>query len=111
LAQSTKRSKITSFIANKKSRQEFEPLIGRHVDKIHVEPLHLKNNACALAHRYLLNDVIAISNVGTSVTSFSQVSSTSPFAKYIKAMRNQCSLSRLANKIVRWFDETKGEGK
>lgn len=58
LSDSTKRSKITSFIAQKGSRQEFETLLGKIIDWAHVDPLHLKNNVCALAHRYLLNEVI-----------------------------------------------------
>ena len=33
LAKSTQRTKVTQFIANKKSRQEFEPLIGEQCDK------------------------------------------------------------------------------
>ena len=41
----TKRSKVTEFIAKKKSHQEFTPLVGKLIDKAHVEPLHLKNNA------------------------------------------------------------------
>ena len=40
-----KRSKVTEFIAKSKSRQEFVPLVGPLIDKAHVEPLHLKNNA------------------------------------------------------------------
>ena len=43
LAASTKRSKVTQFIAGKKSRQEVKPLIGKLCDKEVVEPLHLKN--------------------------------------------------------------------
>ena len=43
LAASTKRT-ITQFIASKKSRQEFQPLIEKLCDKEIVEPLHLKNN-------------------------------------------------------------------
>ena len=44
----TKRSNVTSFIAKQKSWQEFVPLVAELVDRAHVEPLHLKNNACAL---------------------------------------------------------------
>lgn len=47
MAASTRRSKITSFIAQKHSRQEFEPVVGKLIDRAHVDPLHLKNNACA----------------------------------------------------------------
>ena len=45
LSQSTIRSKITTFISSIKSRQEFPPPLGRFVDKVHIEPLHIKNNA------------------------------------------------------------------
>ena len=45
LKPSTKREKVTSFIAQKKSRQEFPPLVGKFIDRAKAEPLHLKNNA------------------------------------------------------------------
>ena len=86
------------------------PLVGKLIDQAHVEPLHLKNNACALAHRYLLNEIISISHL-ESTTSFSQVPSSSAFSKYIKLLRCKCSLSRLAKQVVKWFNETKAEGK
>jgi hypothetical protein len=106
----TKRSKITTFIAQKQSRQEFVPLVGKLIDCAHVEPLHLKNNACALAHRYLLNEIISISHLeGTN--SFSQVPSRSPFSKYVKTLRCKCGLTRLAKQVIKWFNETKLEGK
>ena len=50
LAKSTQRSKVTQFIANKKSRQEFEPLIGNLCDKEVVEPFHLKNDGVQHLH-------------------------------------------------------------
>lgn len=106
----TKRSKITAFIGQKHSRQEFVPLVGKLIDQAHVDPLHLKNNACALAHRYLLNEILAISNLSNSIL-FSQVPASSPFGKYIMTMKHKCNLSRLANQIVRWFNETKTAGK
>ena len=41
LSDTTKRSKVTSFIAENKSRQEFEPLLGKIVDHAHVDPFAL----------------------------------------------------------------------
>lgn len=111
LSARTKRSKVTSFIAEQKSRQEFVPIIGELIDRAHVDPLHLKNNACALAHRYILHIALAMANLPSSVNCFSQVSSLSPFFKYVEALRSKCSLSRLANKVIRWFNETNGTGK
>ncbi|CAB3978205.1 Hypothetical predicted protein [Paramuricea clavata] len=97
IAESTKRSKVTNFIAGKRSRQEFKPLLGPMVDRIHIDPLHLKNNACALAHRLLLQEVLLISQLPSAMKSFLQV--PTPGTK--------CNLRRLANKIIRWFNENR----
>ncbi len=70
LASTTKRNKVTTFIAKQKSRQEFIPLVAHLISKAHTEPLHLKNNACALAHRLLLKLAISWSNLSTSISSF-----------------------------------------
>lgn len=111
LSDSAKRSRITTFIASNKSRQEFVPLIGPLVDRIHVEPLHLKNNACALAHRYLLDEVLLLSNISVSIKTFSEVPSNSPLAKYVETMRTMCRLTRLAKQIIKWFNESRSVGK
>ena len=111
LAPATLRTQVTTFIASKKSRQELPPPIGKLVDRAHIEPLHLKNNACAHAHKLLLNEVLHISNLPKSVQSFSAVPSHSPFHKYVTTMRTSCKLGRLSDRIVRWFSETKALGK
>ena len=111
LTNNTKRSKITTLIASMKSRQEFLPPLGKVIDRIHIEPLHLKNNACALAHKYLLREVIAISRLPHSVKTFSEISDNSALAIYIMTMKKKCQLSRLSKKIVKWFNETQGDGK
>ena len=109
LSSSTKRSRLTTFIAKNKSRQEFEPCLGNIIDRAHVEPLHLKNKACALVHRYLLAKVLPISNLSDSVKLYSQVPNSSSLAIYICNMRNKCGLSRLAKRIIRWFNETQAK--
>ena len=105
------RNKITTFIAEKQSYQEFVPLVGSLIDRARVEPMHFKNNACALTHRYLLNHAIRISHLTDTVTLFSHVPPGSSFGKYITVMRTKCKLSRLANQVVRWFNQTKGSCK
>ena len=95
----TKRSNVTTFIAKQKSRQEFVPLVSELIDRAHVEPLHLKNNACALAHRYILNQAIEMSKPNLP-TSFSQVPPKTPLFKFIDALRSKCSLNRLANRFT-----------
>ncbi len=84
-------------------------MLGCIIDRAHVDPLHLKNNACAHAHRHLLIEVISHSNLSQKL--FSEVPGHSPFARYINAMKTKCHLSRLANKIVRWFNDTGANGK
>lgn len=111
LAEHTKRSKVTALIAKLKSRQEFVPPLGPIIDRIHIEPLHLKNNACALAHRYLLDEVIALSCLSSSVKKFSELASSSPLVKYVTIMKTKCQLSRLGKRIVKWFNETQANGK
>ena len=111
LAESTKRSRVTALIAKLKSRQEFVPPVGPIIDRIHIEPLHLKNNACALAHRYLLDEVIALSCLSSSVKSFCELASSSPLVKYVTIMKAKCHLSRLGKKIVKWFNETQANSK
>ena len=76
LAESTKRSKATSYIAEQKSRQEFVPIMGEFIDRVHVDPLHLKNNAYALAHRYLLYIALAMAKLPSSISYFLQVPSS-----------------------------------
>ena len=100
MAASTRRAKVTSFIVQKHSHQEFEPVVGKLIDRAHKDPLHLKNNACERAHQELLSEVIAMSKLPAH----------SPFKRYIAAMR-ACGLSRLAKKVTKWFDDTKANGK
>ena len=111
LAPKTKRSKVTAFIASNKSRQEFEPLIGKFIDRAHVDPLHLKNNACQHIHKIMLYEAIQKSSLHSNVTNMSGVPRDSPFSKFVQALKSKCQLSRLANKVTRWFNETKADGK
>ena len=111
LAKNTKRNKVTTFIAQKKSRQEYNPRIGNLIDKVHAEPLHLKNNACALMFRYILDFAIAKTGLGPRVNDFSSVDSQSPFAALISTMRSVSNLSRLAIKVIKWFNDTKASAK
>ena len=94
-----KRSNVTSFIAKQKTRKEFVPLVAELVDRAYVELLHLKNNACALAHRCLLNQAIEMSKPNLP-TSFSQVPPETPFSKFIAVLRSKCNLNRLAKRIM-----------
>lgn len=58
IASNTKRSKVTEFIGQQKRRQEFLPLLNKYIDKAHVEPSHLKNNAWQYYFRNILKEAI-----------------------------------------------------
>ena len=77
----TKRKKVTDFIASQKSRQEFEPLIGGFIDRVHVEPLHPKNNACQQLFKEILYESIGKSGLPATVIQFDAVPVASPFKK------------------------------
>lgn len=83
----TKRSKVTSYIASIKSRQEFVPLLGDVIDRAHVEPLHLKNNACALAHRHLLHLALKISHFPDCISSFADIPTYHVCSIYVETLK------------------------
>lgn len=107
----TKRNKVTTFISGKCSRQEFAPLMGSFVDAVHIDPLHVKNNACQQVFRLILYESIGKSNLSKSITRFADVPCTAPFIKLVNCLLKDAKLQRLANKIKRWFAETNGAGK
>ena len=50
-----------------------QQVVGKLIDWAHVDPLHVKNNACARVHQQLLNEVIAMSKLTDEVNSFSNM--------------------------------------
>ena len=51
-----------------------------------------------------------MSKLSNDVKFFLQVSPNSHFDRYVTVM-HKCGLSRLAKKVIKWFDETKANGK
>ena len=86
----SKGKKVTSLISDKKSRQEFVPLLGWFVHRAHIEPLHPKNNACQQLFRRILYESIGKSALDKSVIHFDQVPSSAPHS-------SKHSLTRLGN--------------
>ena len=77
------RNKVTEFISRNKSRQEFVPLIGKLIDKAHVEPLHVKNNAWQYFFKGVLKEAIAKSNLPETCKKFLDVPRDSPFSHIV----------------------------
>lgn len=92
-SESKKRSKTTSFIAKKQSRQEFSPRIGKLINKAHIEPLHVENNSFVVMFKHILPFSIERSELSQSSNKFSKVSSLSPFAKLISNLKSKHLLS------------------
>ena len=105
-----RRSKVTEFIAHKKSRQEFTPLVGELINEAHVEPLHLKNNAWQLFFKGLLKESISKSNLPPSCKKFADVPKDSCFSRVVNALRYEVKCKCLARKVTKWFDETEAKG-
>ena len=110
LKPATKREKITSFISQKKSRQEFLPLVGKFIDRAKAEPLHLKNNAWQQWNSSVLMYSLSRSHLG-ECESISDVSPNSCFGKYYHTIRFNVKTTSLAKKIRKWFagDRTKNK--
>ena len=106
----TKRSKITDFVAKQNNRQEFLPLLGSYIDKAHVEPLHLKNNAWQYYVKAVLTEAIRKSKLPADCKKFSEVPLDSPFAQVITALQTEVKTRRLADKTKQWFHESQGSG-
>ena len=104
------RSKVTSFIASKKSRQEFEPLVGKYIDLAHVEPLHLKNNAWQHYFKGIFKEAISKSRLPDICKTFADVPVDSCFHQVITAVRYELKCSCLARKVLKWYGETQGKG-
>lgn len=105
----TSRSKVTSFIASKKSRQEFVPLVGKYIDLAHVEPLHLKNNAWQHYFKGVLKEAISKSKLPETYKTFADVPEESCFHRVITALRYELKCSCLARKVVKWYGENQGK--
>ena len=99
---SSLRNKITTFIAKKGSRSEFPPLLGKVIDRVKAEPLHLKNNAWQQWHALILKYAVALSDVG-GCESVYDTPASSCFRQYYEALKCVLKATRLAKKVRKWF--------
>ena len=110
LKPSTKREKVTSFIAQKKSRQEFPPLVGKFIDRAKAEPLHLKNNAWQQWNSSVLKYALSRSDVSTC-NSIVDIPPESCFGRYYNCLRFNVKATRLAKKVRKWFADGREKNK
>ena len=105
LSPSTKRSKLTQFIKDQKSRQECEPIIAHLVDFAFAEPLHNSNNAWQYIHSILLEEAISRSNIPVMGVDLSNLPDESPLKKFVLSIKNDVSTSGLYEKIKKMAED------
>ena len=82
------RTKVTTFIANQKSRQELEPPLGKFIDIAKVEPLHTCNNAWQHLFQQMLVIGMKLTNqeVITKADTFEDLPCTSSLTKFFTCL-------------------------
>lgn len=81
------RTKVTSFIAKQKSRQEYEPLFGPIIDQALIEPLHLTNNNWQFLFMQVFDIALGRSNISSTVNKISSFPDNSPFRLFLRALK------------------------
>ena len=109
-AASTHRNKVTQFIGEKKSRQEFKPPIGKLCDKGVLEPLHLKNNAVQKLHSYMLELALSTSNLPSKVSLSGDLPECS-ITRFINALEHKVKAKRLKTQVLKWLVEDRSKDK
>ena len=105
LAPSTKRSTLTQFIKDQKSRQECEPIIAHLVDFTFAEPLHNSNNAWQYIHSKLLEEAISGSSIPVMGVDLSTLPDETPLKKFVLSIKNDAGASRLYKEIKKWLKD------
>lgn len=101
----TLHTKVCQFIANLKSRQEYEPILGPLVQNAKSDSLHVGNNCWGHWHKRLFTKVMEYAKVGTNVKTVFQLPENNASRKYLKTLRFKMKCKKLYNKVLRWFKE------
>ena len=101
LAESTKRSKVLSYIQSLNCRQEYAPVLKGLVDKIYAEPLHNSNNGWQQLHILILGHANDKSVIPSTCTDVSKMPNC-PLASHLITLK-QIRASRLFKKVKKWF--------
>ena len=86
-AESAKRKKVLDFIKDKKSRQEFEPIIRKIIDFGYAEPLHNGNNGWEFWHSFVLEIASSKSQVPQNCNELSKLPLDCAFICYINCIK------------------------
>ena len=107
------RNKVLDKMRKLKCRQEFEPLLGKLIDKAYAEPLHNSNNAWQQFNLGLLEEAIGRSAGLQKSMKYKDIPADCVFKTYMKTLRNFVRANRVFKKIRKWFNPsgTKGGSK
>ena len=102
-------NKVTAYIVNNKSKQEFYPPQGQYADKVKAEPLHYTNNAWQQWFLSLLMVAMPMTNqkAANSVSSLPKLAVLSLFLTHLKYT---VKCDRLHKNICDWFAEKRKKG-
>jgi len=108
------RTKVTTFISSRNSRQEFVPFLDTYVNYVKPEPLHNTNNAWQAWNADMLATSMKLTDNKDLEKSNGNIDSLphhSAIRKYVKCLETTLKAGRLAKNIRRWFPERKAKGK
>ena len=103
LSADTQRNRLSLFIREQGSRQEYEPLLGKLVDSAYAEPLHNSNNAWQYLHNIMLEIVLEKSELPPGFTNLDNLPENCLFLVYLRTLKDTLKLTRLVKKLIRWF--------
>lgn len=103
------RNKVTQFISQNKSRQEFIPPLGKYVSIIKAEPLHNTNNGWQLWFTSILTIAMAHNKTPPSVP-LSDIPTTTALMKLMKSVKDTAHCTRLFKSFERWYNEKRAKG-
>ena len=99
------RTKVFSYIASLKSRQEFEPILGLVIQNAKCDSLHVGNNCWGHWQKLLFTHVLAKAKIPSSTKSVFELPEDNSIQKHLKAFWFKLKCKKLYKKILRWFKE------
>ena len=88
LQPATERQRLTQYISSIKSRQEFEPLFGKAVERAKPEPLNLKNISVCKQFIKVLKLSLCQSKTSPNIKAYSDLQETLLFVKFVEFVIN-----------------------
>lgn len=106
----SKRTEVTKFIGNANFMQEYTPPLGKYVNRVKAEPLHVTNNAWQHWFTHLLSIVLQYTDSSKlkSATSLSDMSDNCTLVSFLKCLKG--TAGRLYKAIGRWFSDHRKKG-